>query len=149
MAGSVRRIVTGHDSDGKSTIAIDDRPEGISGPGRTAFEIWATQSVCDASNGRPPTDPPELGSGAGTTIRVVDMPAGSVREMHRTRTVDYVLLISGELVLILERGETVLKAGDVVVQRGTLHAWHNRSQNTARIAFINMTGQSAEMADMP
>ncbi|MGO9930770.1 MAG: cupin domain-containing protein [Steroidobacteraceae bacterium] len=58
--------------------------------------------------------------------------------MHRTRTLDYVVVIEGELVLILDDSEVTLKQGDVVVQRGTDHAWENRSGTIARAAFFHI-----------
>ena len=60
--------------------------------------------------------------------------------MHRTQSVDYGIVLSGEMVLVLDDSETVLRAGDVVVQRGTSHRWENRSQQTARMAFILVDG---------
>jgi hypothetical protein len=56
--------------------------------------------------------------------------------MHITDTVDYAILLEGELVAILEQGETIMRAGDILIQRGTRHAWANRSQAIARIAFV-------------
>jgi Cupin domain len=56
--------------------------------------------------------------------------------MHVTDTIDYAILLQGELVAILDRTETVMRAGDVLIQRGTRHAWANRSNEIARIAFI-------------
>lgn len=61
--------------------------------------------------------------------------------MHRTETIDYGIVLEGELVLILDRGETTVRAGDIVVQRGTNHAWANRSGKVCRIAFILVDGQ--------
>jgi hypothetical protein len=61
--------------------------------------------------------------------------------MHRTDTIDYAIMLEGELVAILDTVETVLKAGDVLVQRGTHHAWANRSGAPARIAFILVDGK--------
>lgn len=61
--------------------------------------------------------------------------------MHRTETIDYGIVLEGELVLILDRGETTVRAGDIVVQRGTNHAWANRSEKMCRIAFILIDGQ--------
>jgi uncharacterized cupin superfamily protein len=60
--------------------------------------------------------------------------------MHVTDTVDYAILLQGELVAILEEGETVMRAGDILIQRGTNHAWANRSQSIARIAFVLIDG---------
>ena len=132
----LRRVVTGHDAAGKSIIARDDQPAAAklvsSEEGRALTEVWATVSPSGASE-----------------FRVVDMPAGSRREMHRTDTVDYGIVLDGEVYLILERAETLLRAGDVVVQRGTNHAWHNRSDGAARMAFVNLSGQTTDEKRFP
>ena len=61
--------------------------------------------------------------------------------MHITDTVDYAIVLHGELVAIMDEGETVMRAGDILIQRGTRHAWANRSSSIARIAFILVDGQ--------
>lgn len=61
--------------------------------------------------------------------------------MHRTETVDYAIVLSGEMTLVVDRGETVLHAGDVVIQRGTNHAWANRSDKVCRMAFVLIDGR--------
>jgi len=61
--------------------------------------------------------------------------------MHRTQTVDYGIVLEGEMTLILDREETTIRAGDIVVQRGTNHAWANRSDRSCRIAFVLIDGQ--------
>jgi uncharacterized cupin superfamily protein len=60
--------------------------------------------------------------------------------MHRTLTVDYAIVLEGEIVAMLDEGETVLRAGDILVQRGTSHAWANRSDRVARICFVLIDG---------
>lgn len=64
--------------------------------------------------------------------------------MHRTETIDYGIVLEGELTLIVDRGETTIKAGDIVIQRGTNHAWANRSDKPCRVAFILIAGQFEE-----
>jgi mannose-6-phosphate isomerase-like protein (cupin superfamily) len=61
--------------------------------------------------------------------------------MHRTETIDYGIVLEGEITLILDEGETVMRAGDIVIQRGTNHGWANRSNRNCRIAFILIDGQ--------
>jgi hypothetical protein len=61
--------------------------------------------------------------------------------MHRTETVDYALVLEGEIWAVMDEGETLLRAGDVLIQRGTNHAWANRSNATARIAFVLIDGR--------
>jgi len=61
--------------------------------------------------------------------------------MHRTETVDYGIILEGEIVLIVDEGETLVKAGDIVIQRGTNHGWSNRSGKNCRVAFILIDGK--------
>jgi hypothetical protein len=60
--------------------------------------------------------------------------------MHRTETVDYAIVLEGEIYAVMDEGETLMRAGDVLIQRGTNHAWANRSNKTARIAFVLIDG---------
>ena len=62
--------------------------------------------------------------------------------MHVTSTVDYAIVLQGELHAVMDEGETLMKAGDVLIQRGTNHAWANRSGSVARIAFILVDGRA-------
>ena len=78
--------------------------------------------------------------GHGTRIIINEMPPGAGSPMHRTETVDYGIVLDGEVVLVLDDSETVLRAGDVVVQRGTSHRWENRSAGPARMAFVLVDG---------
>ena len=70
-----------------------------------------------------------------------DRREGAHPGMHRTDTVDYAILLEGEIWAVMDEGETLMRAGDVLIQRGTNHAWANRSDKTARIAFILMDGR--------
>lgn len=158
MTRKVRRVVTGTDADGRSVIVLDDNPpvtgDGAGEGARTIVEVWSTvwTSVSPLHPGSSPSEknPVTTSLGANATeIRVVEMPPGCRREMHRTNTLDYGLVLCGELTVVLERGETLLRAGDVIVQRGTNHMWHNRSDAPARIAFINMSGQTTDRDRCP
>jgi mannose-6-phosphate isomerase-like protein (cupin superfamily) len=181
MGKAVRRVVTGHDAEGRSVVQEDGPPARavtLGGDGGTIFhEIWntrATPAPIDRDSGEPAEPglsllPPP----GGTRIRILDIPPddGSVaalpREavralfeaigaghtlpddprhplMHRTETVDYAIVLEGELVLVLDESETAVSAGDVVVQRGTSHAWANRSDRSARIAFVLIDGAFEE-----
>jgi mannose-6-phosphate isomerase-like protein (cupin superfamily) len=82
----------------------------------------------------------ELGDAAASTVK-----GGSPHPlMHRTESIDYGVVMSGEMTLVLDRGETLLKAGDVVVQRGTNHAWANRSGKPCRMLFVLVDGKYDE-----
>ncbi|HLX79560.1 MAG TPA: cupin domain-containing protein [Burkholderiales bacterium] len=69
-----------------------------------------------------------------------DKREGAHPGMHRTETVDYAIILEGEIWAVMDKEETLMRAGDVLIQRGTNHAWANRSQKTARIAFVLMDG---------
>ena len=85
---------------------------------------------------------------AGHLLRVLDVfplkDGGKRTVMHRTKTLDYVVVIEGELTLLLEDSEVTLKPGSVVVQRGTNHAWENRSDKIARAAFFHIDAEFSE-----
>ena len=77
-------------------------------------------------------------------IEIYPLSAGGKRTvMHRTRTLDYVVVLQGQLVLLLDDSEVILQQGDVVVQRGTDHAWENRSERPARVAFFHLAAEFA------
>jgi quercetin dioxygenase-like cupin family protein len=141
-----RRVVTGHDASGRSVFAGDDPvPAAYATPGGTLFyELWATDATPASVDAAPSVlaDGPVSMTPApnGTKLRVNEIPPGGGSPMHRTRTVDYGIVLDGEVVLVLDDGETVLRAGDVVVQRGTNHRWENRSGTPARVAFILIDG---------
>ena len=144
---ATRRIVTGHTSDGRSVVLEDAPvPHVRALPGARFDEVWSVDSTPAALGlapaGEPTSNAPQiaLGTGAGNLIRVIEFaPAsegGRRSPMHRTRTIDYGIVLEGEIVLILSDSEVSLRAGDVVIQRGTDHAWENRSGRPAKMAFV-------------
>jgi len=146
VSGTTRRIVTGHAADGRSIVIADDAVPNVRElPGARFEEVWATGAAPEPLGLRPVQEPtskaPAIGPPpGGSTIRVIHFaPAasgGARSPMHRTRTIDYGIVLEGEMVLILSDSELTLEAGDIVVQRGTEHAWENRSANDARMAFV-------------
>jgi len=93
-----------------------------------------------------PADPQELKRRLHATFGGMYQDAehdkGSAKHpgMHRTRTVDYAIILEGEIWSVMDEGETLMHAGDVLIQRGTNHAWANRSKSTCRIAFVLIDG---------
>ena len=148
MTLEVRRIVTGHDAAGKAIVASDERLVGASRAGRGGIarcEIWSTDGMpVDNSDAAEPAQRQGfvvrhnyVGSGQGSVVRITEFAPGSPKFMHRTETVDYAILLSGECDLELDDGATVhLKPGDVVVQRGTMHAWVNTGSQPCVFAFV-------------
>ena len=141
-----RRVVTGHDERGASVFAADGPvPVVRTAPdGALFYEIWSTDAM-PAPVGAGEPDPtlhalavPPVPN--GTKIRINEFPPGVASPVHRTQSVDYGIVLDGEMVLVLDNSATTLRAGDVVVQRGTSHRWENRAGRTARMAFILIDG---------
>jgi quercetin dioxygenase-like cupin family protein len=143
-----RRIVTGHDDDGRSIVLSDGpTPTTLALPTGVVFhEIWSTAGapapIAAAAADEPTARPLQVAPDPlGTIVHVIDMPPGSSADMHRTRTIDYGIVLEGEVVLELDDGsETRFTSGDILVQRGTAHAWYNRSDSTARMLFVLVDG---------
>jgi quercetin dioxygenase-like cupin family protein len=140
MSG-VRRIVTGHREDGLAIIKSDRVFEAQPVPsGDAAFaKLWVTQtSPADNTDEREGAALPSgLTCADGSVLRIVDLQPGKVSPMHKTNSVDYGIVLWGDMEMRLDSGEaTRLKAGDIVVQRGTNHAWANVGTTPARMAFV-------------
>ena len=138
-----RRVVTGHDSDGRSVVLSDGpTPKSHGIPGATFHELWSTTETpapLAAAEPREPTERPLVTPPApgGTVIRIVDLEPRSRSPLHRTRSLDYGIVLAGSVTLVLDDGsETPLGVGDVVVQRGTDHAWVNDADEPARMVFV-------------
>ena len=141
-----RRIVTGHDASGKSVILSDAPSPKTTDIGTAAFhEIWVTETMpaqIPADESEPTARPIRVGPPAnGVMIRFTDMEPGAESPMHRTETLDVGIVLDGETWLLLDDGsETRVGPGDAVVQRGTNHAWANRSDRPVRMVFVLVDG---------
>jgi hypothetical protein len=165
---AIRRIVTGNDAQGNSRI-VEDAPAAAirtvaERPGYRAVNVWRTNA--EAVEKHQGILPPK----GGTILRIIDFPPepkdpeerrrriaatfggifkdashdkreGKHPGMHATATVDYAIVLEGEIWAVMDEGETLMRAGDVLIQRGTNHAWANRSNATARIAFVLIDGR--------
>jgi mannose-6-phosphate isomerase-like protein (cupin superfamily) len=176
--GQVRRVVTGHDKNGKAIVVSDGPAPTHSNPlrpGQLSHEIWKTNAApipIGRTEPDPITGPRQLHPAPrGTMFRISEVPpesdvirnmtpeqaraafrASNAEEastwgrggrhplMHRTETVDYAVVLEGEIVLILDNEDVKLKAGDVVIQRGTSHAWSNRSGKTVKMLYVLCDG---------
>jgi quercetin dioxygenase-like cupin family protein len=150
MSTAPRRIVTGHDAAGQSVVLSDAPTPKTLDIGTAAFhEIWITAEapVPIVAREPEPTDrpvrtPPPAN---GVTVRFTEMAPGAESPMHRTETVDVGVVIEGETWLLLDDGsETRVGVGDAVVQRGTNHAWANRSDRPVRMLFVLIDGTIAD-----
>ena len=148
MSGPPRRIVTGHDASGKSVVLSDGpNPKTLDIGSALFHEVWITDRTpvaIGASEPSEPTDrpvrvpPPEN----GVMVRYTEMGPGAESPMHRTESLDVGVVLEGETWLLLDDGsETRVGPGDAVVQRGTMHAWQNRSDRPVRMVFVMIDGE--------
>jgi quercetin dioxygenase-like cupin family protein len=146
MSAAPRRIVTGHDASGKSVVLSDGPNPKILDVGTAAFhEVWITDRTPApiAASEPEPTDRPVRTPPPpnGVTVRFTEMAPGAEAPMHRTESVDVGVVLEGETWLLLDDGsETLMRAGDAVVQRGTNHSWANRSDRPVRMVFVMIDG---------
>ncbi|HZD20400.1 MAG TPA: cupin domain-containing protein [Burkholderiales bacterium] len=125
MSLNVRRVVTDHDERGRSKVVLDERCTNV-------ISRRAGHESCVAWTGAD-----------GAIFRVVEYQPGVAPRMHRTETIDYAVVISGEIDMQLDTGAVHLRAGDVLVQQATLHDWVNRGTEPCRIAFVLVPAKPA------
>ena len=152
MGWTIRRVVTGHDANGKAIVAIDEPCRNIrSGrPHHQSCVVWSTgefpaDNSGDADGGVRPvgsTDP------NGTVFRIVRYEPGVAPRNHRTESIDYAVVIEGEIDMELDGASVHLEAGDVLVQRGTVHNWVNRGKEPCVIAFVLVAAKPVERAGL-
>jgi mannose-6-phosphate isomerase-like protein (cupin superfamily) len=149
-APSVRRVITGHDAAGKARVLIDEvctdfvegRPKGF------LRNIWTTDTAPANNDG-------QADAGArpgrftmienGTVFRILHFLPGVAQRVHRTDSIDYLVVMAGEIDMELDDGEQVhLQAGDVMVQRGTVHNWVNRGTEPCTLAVILVHAKPVE-----
>jgi len=141
MTLQIRRVVTGHSAEGRAKVEIDENVNNVisNRPGASSSVIWATKGFPVNNDG---FSDPTSGSfkttvEGGTVFRVVRYEPGVTPRNHRTDSIDYAVVISGAIEMELDDGVVVkLKAGDVLVQRGTIHNWVNRGTEDCIIAFV-------------
>ena len=142
MLNKIRRVVTGHTDDGTAIFVSDNSYETIIIPSGDAAmaTIWTTATVPADLNDE--TDGRERDAGTtlkgGSVIRIVDMLPNASSPMHRTSSIDYGIVISGKIELELDNQVfKTIEAGDIIVQRGTIHKWRNpSSEEICRIVFV-------------
>jgi len=149
MAFQVRRVVTGHDASGRAVVKIDEvsRNIGSSRPGATACVVWTTESFPVNNTGDADEALKKIGTTLkdGTVLRVIEFAPGVAPRNHRTDSVDYIIVMSGEIDMELEGSVVHLRTGDVLVQRGTIHNWVNRGTTPCVIAAILIDAKPVEV----
>src|SRR6266700_5120453 len=141
MSLEIRRVVTGHDANGKAVVKIDEIARNIKNnrPGASSCVVWSTSGFPVDNDGE--VDPSAATIGPtldnGTIFRIVRYEPGVTPRNHRTDSIDYAVVMSGAIEMELDDGVVVtLEAGDVLVQRGTIHNWVNRGTEPCVVAFV-------------
>jgi quercetin dioxygenase-like cupin family protein len=135
----IRRVVTGHAPNGDATVLIDEQSTDIVTfrPGATIWNVWSAPLPADNNNA---TDGAKQIVGTAmkgrSVFRVIEYAPGVAPRNHRTDSIDYAIVLSGEIAMEIDNEEVQLRAGDVLVQRGTIHNWVNRGDTPCVIAFV-------------
>ena len=147
MSLTVRRVITGHDDNGRAKVIIDEIAKNVvqGRPGAHAANIWTTEGWPANNDGSADAGARKTGTTLenGTVFRVINFAPGVQARMHRTDSIDYLVVISGEIDMELDDGASVhIKAGDVLVQRGTVHNWVNRGSEPCIVAVVLVAAKS-------
>jgi quercetin dioxygenase-like cupin family protein len=147
MAIQVRRVVTGHDANGRAVVKIDEVSKNLTSnrPGASACVVWTTEGF-PVNTGDTDEGLRQVGTTLknGTVFRVIEFAPGVAPRNHRTDSIDYAVVLSGEIDMELDNTVVHLKAGDVLVQRGTIHNWVNRSAEPCVMAFVLIDAKPVE-----
>lgn len=147
MTATVRRVVTGHDADGKAIVIYDEISGNVvsSRAGQSATVLWQTSQFPSDNNedGDAAKIPVKTVNPNGTVFRVVEFEPGVAARVHRTNSIDYAVIISGEIDMEMEDTEIHLRAGDCLVQRGTIHNWVNHGKVPCVVAFAIVAAEPA------
>lgn len=137
----IQRVVTGHDANGRAVFKSEDvtATEAIPSGDAAFLLVWTTPTVPADNNDE--TDGRNREAGltlhGGSVIRVVDMLPGKQSPMHRSNSIDYGVVLEGEVELELDDGaKKTIRRGGIIIQRGTVHLWRNTTDKPCRIAFI-------------
>ena len=148
MTMQIRRVVTGHDAQGRAAVLSDGAMSNVQSrrPAHEACVIWTTQGYPVDNDGDDDASVREIGSTVkdGTVFRVVSYGPGCAPRRHRTDSIDYAVVMSGEIDMELDEGVVHLVGGDVLVQRGTIHNWVNRGTQPCVIAFVLIDAKPVE-----
>ena len=142
MSFTIRRIVTAHDAQGRSLVGADSAIE--SQPGKMQADIqianlWINETLPPPLDGPDPTQRPfpMLPKDGGAVFRILELAPGTAPHMHKTETIDYIVVLAGSLTMLLDDGvQVTMKPHDVMIQRATVHGWANRGTEPARFATV-------------
>lgn len=150
MKFPMRRVVTGHDETGNAVVQIDEVSSNIISkrPNHKSYVVWTTRGnpVDNSGSGDDALEPVETALVDGSVFRIMHLSPGVAPRRHRTNSVDYLIVLSGAVTMELDGDVKVeLKAGDLVVQRGTIHNWVNNGTEPCIMAVVLIDAKPAEV----
>jgi mannose-6-phosphate isomerase-like protein (cupin superfamily) len=147
MTVQVRRVVTGHDASGRAVVNIDELSKNVveRRPGTTACVVWTSEGFPVDNSGDQDEARRDVGTtlANGTVFRIIEFGPGNAPRVHRTDSIDYAVVLSGEIDMELDDTSVHLRAGDALVQRGTIHNWVNKGSEPCVIAFVLIDAKPA------
>jgi quercetin dioxygenase-like cupin family protein len=154
MSLQIRRVVTGHTADGRATVEIDEIAKNVisNRPGASSCVVWSTKGFPVDNDGfaDPTSASFKTTVEGGTVFRIVHYAPGVTPRNHRTDSIDYAVVIAGAIEMELDDKVVVkLKAGDVLVQRGTIHNWINRGNEACIVAFVLISAKPVTASGKP
>src|SRR4030095_9472484 len=148
MTLSIRRVVTGHDEHGRAIVAIDEVCKNVISrrPNHASCVVWSAGAFPADNAGDTDGAAREVATTDpnGTVFRIVEYRPGVAPRNHRTESLDYAVVLSGEIDMEFDGGEVHLRQGDVLVQRGTIHNWVNRGTQPCVMAFVLVAARPVE-----
>jgi mannose-6-phosphate isomerase-like protein (cupin superfamily) len=146
----IRRVVTGHDQNGRAVVSIDEVSRNVISrrPGHESCVVWSTGSFPSDNSSSQDGGARAVGNTDpnGTVFRIIEYAPGVAPRNHRTESIDYAVVMAGEIDMEIDGTTVHLKAGDVLVQRGTIHNWNNRGTVPCVIAFVLVAAHPVERA---
>jgi len=146
----LRRVVTGHDKNGRAVVTIDELCQNKVSrrPGHESYVVWSTGEFPSDVSGSADGGMRDIKGidAEGTVFRVIEFSPGVAPRNHRTESIDYACVLSGELDMEIDGTEVHLQTGDVLVQRATIHNWINRGTEPCFIAFVLVAAKPVELA---
>jgi quercetin dioxygenase-like cupin family protein len=153
MTMKLRRVVTGHDDQGHAKVLIDEQVTNTFSPrpGAQFSVIWSSEGFPVDNDGFEDPSNKKIGTfiDGGTVFRIVSFGPGVAPRNHRTDSIDYAVVMSGEIDMVLDNETARLKAGDVLVQRGTVHNWINNGSVPCVIAFTLISAKPVSVNGKP
>jgi quercetin dioxygenase-like cupin family protein len=153
MSLNIRRVVTGHDAQGHAKVLIDEQVKNVISlrPQANSSVIWSSDGFPIDNDGNDDPSGKKISTTVanGSVFRVISFGPGVAPRNHRTDSLDYAVVMAGAIDMVLDNETVTLRAGDVLVQRGTVHNWINNGKEPCVIAFVLISAKPVMIDGKP